>query len=469
MLQSRRQLCFSYLVYQSHTNHIRPRKTHFNYLKPLQISQDTQDTITHFAMPASNIYEVLDSVPASEANGTSVSPPALSSPELSSSELDWTDESTEEDVYSIPFNLVQLGTKLNGKPIFTRHLLQEVKDNKTAISTEMQKPLHIQKPIIAVHQSRLGKFKIWNSDADDADDNNGACASIRLMTRAELHPDFQRDYWRFSKTIRLLRVSNRLQAKNTWIPAPYTLDIGDLASSNDHRDVTIMRSYWKALQNTKSLWLKSSSCAKLRPIINNLALTHKPITKVVCFGLGALDLSKTWWCSALQHITAFTMAKQLEQIYRKQFSHKKPVKIILQDPCYTQKDRELLRKLYGGTVSFASDPDGLLAIDSSSIVVTAFLPVHYPLMQIIVDMFHGTNGEGPAAIVCDSMALDPTREFYALRDRSSPEVARFLTEQYVVSDFKDHVMEQELAEDCFGAGNNGHDYWLSGMQLYSRK
>lgn len=152
------------------------------------------------------------------------------------------------------------------------------------------------------------------------------------------------------------------------------------------------------------------------------------------------------------------MAKQLEQIYRKQFSHEKLVEIILQDPCYTRKDRELLQKLYGGTVSFASDPDGLLAIDSSSIVVTAFLPVHYPLMQIIADMFHRTNGEGPAAIVCDSVSLDPTREFYALRDRSSPEVAQFLTEQYVVSDFKDHVMEQELEEDCFGAGDDGRDY-----------
>lgn len=420
-------------------------------------------------MPASNVYEVLDSVPESEANGTSVSPPARSSLELSSPELDWTDKSTEEDVYSIPFNLVQLRTKLSGRPIFTRHLLQEIKDNKTAISNEMKKPLHIRKPVIAEHQSRFGKFKIWNPDADDADNNDGTCASIHLMSRAELHPDFQRHYWKFSKTNRLLRVSNRLQGKKTWMPAPYTLDLDDLASSTDHRDNTIMRSYWKALQNTKSLWLKSSSCVKLRPIINNLASTHKPITKIVCFGLGALDLSKTWWCSALQHITAFTMAKQLEQVYRKQFSHEKPVEIILQDPCYTQKDQELLRKLYGGTVIFASDPDGLLAIDSSCIAITAFLPVHYPFMQIIADMFHGTNGEGPAAIVCDSMALDPTRELYALRDRSSPEVAQFLTEQYIVSDFKNHVMEQELAKDCFGAGDNGRDYWLSSMQLYSRR
>ena len=419
-------------------------------------------------MPALNIYEVLGSMPELEANDTSLSP-APSSPELSSSELDWTDESIEKHVYSIPFNLVQLGMKLNGRPIFTRHLLQEIKDNKTAISIEMRKPLHIRKPVIAEHQTQFGNFKIWNPNVDDEDDNDGACVSIHLMSRAELHPDFQRDYWKFSKTNRLLRVSNSPQGKKTWIPAPYALDIGDLASSNDHRDNTIMRSYWKALQNTKSLWLKSSSRAKLLPITNDLALTHKPITKIVCFGLGALNLHKTWWCSALQHITVFTMAKQLEKAYRKQFSHDTPVEIILQDPCYTRKDRELLRKLYGGKVSFASDPDGLLAIDSSCIVITAFLPVHYPLMQIVADMFHGTTGEGPAAILCDSMALDPSKEFYALRDRSSPEVARFLTEQYVVSDFKDHVMEQELAEDCFGAGDDGREYWLSSMQLYSRR
>lgn len=159
-------------------------------------------------MSTLNIYEVLCSVPESKANYTSL-PPAPSSPRLSSSEFDWTDERTEEDVYSIPFNVVQLRTKSNGRPIFTRHLLQEIKDNKTAISTEMHKPLHIRKPVVSEHQSRFGKFRVWNPDVDDADDNDGTCASIHFMTRAELHPDFQRYYWKFSKTNRLLRVSNR--------------------------------------------------------------------------------------------------------------------------------------------------------------------------------------------------------------------------------------------------------------------
>lgn len=333
----------------------------------------------------------------------------------------------------------------------------------------MQKPLHIRKLVISEHQTIFGKFKIWNPDVDDDDDNGSTCAYIHLMSRVELHSDLQVGYWKCSKTNRVLRVSNRLQGKNTWIPAPYALDLDDLASSNEHRDDKTMRRYWKALQNTRSLWLRSSSCAKLRPIIKDLGSTHKSITKIVCFGLGALDLSNTSWRSALQHIATFTIAKQLEQVYRTKFSRKKPAKIILQDPCYMEKDRRLLRKLYGGTVAFASDPDGLFAIDSTCIVKTAFLPVHYPLMQIIADMFHGTDREGPAAILCDSMALNPTRELYALRDRSSPEVARFLTEQYVVSDFKDHVMEQELAEDYFGAGDDGSDYWLSSMQLYSKR
>lgn len=234
--------------------------------------------------------------------------------------------------------------------------------------------------------------------------------------------------------------------------------------------MSIMKGYWKALQTTKSLWLQSSSHKKLLQVAEQIASSYKPITKIVCFGLGALNHDKAWYESSLQHITAFTMAKHLEEAYKKRFSHDKPVQVILQDPCYTQKDQELLKRLYeGGSLSFASDPEALLAIDSNTIVLTAFLPIGYPLMQVITDMFYGTTGAGPAAIVSDSMELDPQRELYTLGDRSSPAVARFLTEQYVMSDFKDQVLEKELAEDLFGVEETNRPYWLTKMQLHLRK
>lgn len=410
-------------------------------------------------MAASNVYNLLAGLHQLEVTNTT-----------SSSEPDWTDEDTQKRVHSTPFNLNYSEAKFGGDAIFTRQLLQEIKSNKIAITTELQKPAQIRRQLDPTYMTVFGKFKVWNLDEEDDFNEDIHLVTIRLMSRVELHPDFQSSFWKVSKTNRMLRVTNQMQEKHDWVPVPYALTLGCAVQNHEHRDMDIMRGYWKAIQNTKSLWLKSSSRRKLLRLAEQLASSYKPITKIVCFGLGALNHDKAWYESSLQHITAFTIAKHLEQAYRQNSLYNNPVEVIFQDPCYSQKDRELLKRLYkGGTLSFASDPDGLLAIDSNTVVLTAFLPIGYPLMQVISDMFHGTNGEGPTAIVCDSMDLNPQRELYTLGDRSSPAVAQFLKEQYVTSDFKNHVLEKELAEDLFGAANTNRQYWLSEMQLHLRK
>ena len=55
----------------------------------------------------------------------------------------------------------------------------------------------------------------------------------------------------------------------------------------------------------------------------------------------------------------------------------------------------------GDNINFVSDPEGLLAIDAGTLVVTAFLPVQMPLVQVIADLFSKDPTEGPAAIICD--------------------------------------------------------------------
>lgn len=254
------------------------------------------------------------------------------------------------------------------------------------------------------------------------------------------------------------------------MPVPYVIVAETLAHSKDHKSKKIMQGYWHALQKTAQLWLKSSSRLKILQMADEMALRLKPITKIVCFGLGAITHEKAFYESSLQHMTAFSIAERLKKAYRDKYNHESPVEIILQDPCYTQKDYELLNKMYsGGPLTFVSDPDGILEINANTIVLTALLPVTYPLMQIITDLFHGKEGEGPAAIICDSMDLDPAQQLYALVDRASPEVARFLTNEYSVSDFKDHVLEPELAEDVSGGEGASRPYWLSKMQLYMRR
>ncbi|KAF1924197.1 uncharacterized protein M421DRAFT_296751 [Didymella exigua CBS 183.55] len=79
-------------------------------------------------------------------------------------------------------------------------------------------------------------------------------------------------------------------------------------------------------------------------------------------------------------MTTFTIADQLESV------HREPVQVILQDPCYTEKDLMILGELYKKS-PLLFDPKGLLVIDSNTTLMTAFLPVGYPLMHMIADMF----------------------------------------------------------------------------------
>jgi hypothetical protein len=401
-------------------------------------------------MASSNMYAILeDSVAAPDASAPLLTPPA-------------SDDENEEQFHHIQFDLAQLESTLGVQGLFTRELLRKIQKQRLSIIVEMKKPSHLRAIAELPHTTCGGTYKVFNSDEDSEPADEYDCVTVRFMSRIELHPDFQRKLSGKSNTSRQLRMINERQGSIDWLPVPYTLALDKMAYSEEHLDKGILQGYWDALTHTRDLWMESNSRIRLLQAINSLAKQQTSINKIVCIGLGAIDLGKAWYQSSLQHMTAFTVAKQLEKYYRK------PVQIMLQDPCYTEKDRVMLKGLYGkGCLSFVSDPDGLLAIDSKTIVITAFLPVGYPLMQIIADMFSGTKGEGPAAIICDSMELDPSREFYSLTDRSSPEVARFLTTQYEVQDFKDHRLEEELAKDQYV--EEVRYYWLSQMQLYTRK
>lgn len=67
-------------------------------------------------------------------------------------------------------------------------------------------------------------------------------------------------------------------------------------------------------------------------------------------------------------------------------------------------------------------------------------------MQILADVFAGTDVEGQDAVICDSMDSNSSRKFYSFACQSFPEVARFLTIQYIVQDLKDCVVEEELGQ-----------------------
>ncbi|KAJ4990843.1 hypothetical protein SVAN01_03632 [Stagonosporopsis vannaccii] len=254
--------------------------------------------------------------------------------------LDWNNHDDQEKVHHMPFNLVQLQEKLDTGAVFTNSLLREIRDQKFAIQSELQRDLRHRTFFNVNHKTRFGEYKVWDDSENEDHDTEAKynCVSIRLLSRIELHPDFQCYFWKFSRTNRILRVNNGLQGKNNWVPVPYALVVDALVYNEDHKSMEIMQGYWRALQKTKRLWLQSSSRRKILQMSEKIALRFKPITKIVCFGLGALNHDKALYESSLQHMTAFTIAKHLEQAYQKKFARKYPVKIILQDPCYTQKD-----------------------------------------------------------------------------------------------------------------------------------
>ncbi|CAN9199481.1 unnamed protein product [Alternaria alternata] len=90
------------------------------------------------------------------------------------------------------------------------------------------------------------------------------------------------------------------EGKNDCIDTPYTFITFDRQYLKEHQNTAKMQEYWAAMMHTKRLWKESSSRRKLREDFEETAKRCAPITQVVCFGLGALNLNKKFYHSAIQ-------------------------------------------------------------------------------------------------------------------------------------------------------------------------
>lgn len=132
------------------------------------------------------------------------------------------------------------------------------------------------------------------------------------------------------------------------------------------------------------------------------------IQKVVCMGLGTLT-RQTGSLEGLdakhrpyfQHIAALSIAQGLEQLYaqhqERYGEQKSGIRIFTQDPNYSNSDKTVLTE---NGITVLEDPNGLLAIDEHTFVMSAF--PSFPLYEIIADMLPG----GPAAIFDASLPTD---------------------------------------------------------------
>lgn len=125
------------------------------------------------------------------------------------------------------------------------------------------------------------------------------------------------------------------------------------------------------------------------------------IDKVVCMGLGSLSRVTgslngldAWFRPYSQHIVALTIAAALDDLYHRSYRRygedATKVRVLAQDPGYTNSDKQILAD---NGITVVEDPSGLIAIDEKTFVMSAF--PSFPLYEIIADMLPGS---GPATI-----------------------------------------------------------------------
>ena len=96
------------------------------------------------------------------------------------------------------------------------------------------------------------------------------------------------------------------------------------------------------------------------------------------------------------------MAKELTAMYEQSGTPlNEPITIIAQDPVYTRDDVTILSHL-PVRISIVSDPDGFLAIDESTLVMSLYPNV--PVKQIVADL--AAEGKGPAAMFWNDDSWD---------------------------------------------------------------
>lgn len=210
--------------------------------------------------------------------------------------------------------------------------------------------------------------------------------------------------------------------------------------------------------NTRTLLQLQITCQHLQ--------SNAPrIDKVVCMGLGGLTRQTgslngldAWFRPYFQHIVALSISEALDDLYtehpERYGGSTSPVKILAQDPGYSHSDKQILSE-HG--IAVVEDPHGLLAIDESTFVMSAF--PSFPLYEIIADMLPA----GPAAVFDASLPGDVSQVDSAMRcnEFAAPRVKRMFQGWQI---YEPRWDEQELFE--IGQELQLAVDWLPRMMLF---
>jgi hypothetical protein len=289
--------------------------------------------------------------------------------------------------------------------------------------------------------------------------------TVNYSTRIELEPNFRRRFGAIWPRCIALR------SLNPTVPPQCILSPYYIASYVRCPDAVVVDPKLRTrIQHTQKLWLRSPSCAQLDSITRTaLEMLKTPITQIIGIGLGKVRPKAPWYAnSALQHLLLFSLAKVINTRNKTYHPATSAVKIILQDPCYEANDHTLLRSLTSSPLTFPfSDPETLLAVNEQSMLVTAYLPIGVPLMQILGDLFSpsSSTAKGPGIMICDIMkGLDADKQWYCAQNRDAPHVARWLR-GYEMWQHKFEGLGRELERDV----ELNQPYWMEQMDFRVRK
>ncbi|KAF2438633.1 hypothetical protein P171DRAFT_491289 [Karstenula rhodostoma CBS 690.94] len=346
-----------------------------------------------------NIVELLAECSLEDREKEPVGTNADQDDELVSPEMDDNDKTYKWEVTL--FNIDEFEKEFGNWRIFTRKFLQQIAQKKEVAETALQEG----KRLTLLHCPSHGEPESGEKFAVVVMTNNGfdrdVKVSVRYLSRVELHRGFQQ-LRHTSNSVELLRDYN-FDPDIDWIQVPYVLDFINRNDVQSHKNMKEMVEWRNQLQRTKKLWKDSIACTEVRDAILSCPKTVR-ITRIVCFGLGTLtrqgkgldlDLNRV-----LEHLMVFQLAETLDIYHLEKNSSSPPVEVFLQDPMYQEKDQQLLRELREGVKS-VDDPHGLLAINRDTLVIAAFVPKDFPVMQIIADMFE--EDQGPAGFLIDNI------------------------------------------------------------------
>jgi hypothetical protein len=161
----------------------------------------------------------------------------------------------------------------------------------------------------------------------------------------------------------------------------------------------------QVFESSRERWNASMTCAAFTTQLRKLLLradgTAKRVTKIVCFGLGDLNVKpKGWWrlqndemppdqrrleasivdAALIHHAMALTIA-DIVRSCADPGSH--GVRILSQDPNYIDQTKGLLRET-GIEVVGARGAGGFAEVDDESVVLSALAQA--PIQQIIADL-----------------------------------------------------------------------------------